>query len=49
MSDNKIDAEKRILEMQRDLMSEIMNFQIEYGAESVSWNINIQFARKERK
>lgn len=45
MTNDKLETEKQILTMQRDLMSSIMDFQIKYGVESVSWNVNIQFTR----
>jgi hypothetical protein len=40
------DEKKKILVMQRDLMNEVMNYQIEYGVGSVAWNISVQFIEK---
>lgn len=42
-------AQQKILTMQRDLMNEIMDYQIAYGAGSVGWNVTIQFAQGEKK
>jgi hypothetical protein len=35
---------KRILEIQKELMSEVMDYQIRNGSESVVWHVSIQFA-----
>lgn len=48
MSQTRIDAEKKILEMQRELMNEIMDYQIAYGAGTVAWNVNVGFVMKEK-
>lgn len=36
-------AQQKILTMQRDLMNEILDYQIAYGAGSVGWNVTVQF------
>ena len=43
MTQTQIEAQKKILQQQRDLMNDIMDYQIAYGVESVVWNVNIQF------
>lgn len=41
---------KRILEMQRDLMTAILDYQIQYGSESVAgWSVSVNFAKREIK
>ena len=40
--------QKRILEIQKELMSAILDYQIEYGTESISgWNVTVGFVKKE--
>ena len=40
--------QKRILEIQKELMSAILDYQIMYGTESISgWNVTVGFAKKE--
>jgi hypothetical protein len=39
------EAEKRILELQRDLMTEILDYQIAYGPGTIVWNVQAQFIR----
>jgi hypothetical protein len=37
--------QKRILTMQRDLMTAIMQYQITFGAGSVGWNVTVNFSK----
>lgn len=37
---------KRILEIQKELMTAALEYQILYGSGSIAWNVNIQFIEK---
>jgi len=37
---------RRILEIQKELINEILEYQIRYGAETIGWNVNVQFVMK---
>ena len=41
--------EKRLLEIQKELINEILEYQIKYGAGTIGWSVNMQFIIKERK
>ena len=40
---------RRILEIQKELINEILEYQIRYGAETIGWNVNVQFVMKAGK
>jgi len=37
---------RRILEIQKELINEILEYQIRYGAATIGWNVNVQFVMK---
>jgi hypothetical protein len=44
----KEENQKQIIEIQKSLMNTILEYQIQYGAGSVGWNVNIQFNEVKR-
>jgi hypothetical protein len=47
--DKMIEDQKYILLLQKDIMSSILEYQVEHGAGSVAWNISISFIMEKRK
>lgn len=39
--------EKEIIKLQRELIDKILDYQIKYGIDSITWNINIHLVKKE--
>jgi hypothetical protein len=39
----KEENQKQILEIQKSLMSTILDYQIQYGAGSIGWNVSVNF------
>lgn len=46
MIDKIVEDKNNILSLQKGIMNSILDYQIKYGADSVSWNISIQFMEK---
>jgi len=46
MTPEKKSREKRILELQRDLLNECMEYQIEYGVGTISFTARLNFIRE---
>lgn len=43
-TENSISSDRvKILEIQKDLMNEIMDYRINYGDDTVGWSVNINF------
>lgn len=43
------DERKIILEIQKELMSSILEYQIRNGSGSVVWNVSVQFIEKQER
>jgi hypothetical protein len=36
---------KKILKIQKDLFNEVMEYQMKYGSDSVTWNCSVNYAQ----
>jgi hypothetical protein len=48
MEDETYEAKINILSLQKELMTKVLDYQINYGAESVSWNVTVSFNERRK-
>jgi hypothetical protein len=48
MMEEIIEDRNNILSLQKGIMNSILDYQIRYGADSVSWNVTISFMEKRK-
>jgi hypothetical protein len=48
MEDESYDQKIEILLLQKELMTKVLDYQINYGAESVSWNVTVSFNERRK-